>query len=251
MKSIVLILLITLSLVYPFYWFQSGAIANSYASNNNGASITIEAVNQSPTYGSFGFWVGEHLNNNDFIQIGYVITNSSAYYPKLCTINNCTYEYLPAHSLVWFYEYFYNNGNTFLGAFGPEGSIIPNTNNTFSFYSYGNTWYFKVNNNVVGSINLGTSTSGPNVPAAIAELANTTSNNQYMNPVIFKNFSVYKYGIWIPVGKAYSSIGYGVGSQENEPNPYGVEEINNRINEFEVGSSLLNTNIAISKHSKQ
>ncbi|MEM3204747.1 MAG: hypothetical protein QW458_00645 [Candidatus Micrarchaeaceae archaeon] len=224
------------------YWFQTGARAGSDAAQNNGASITIQTVKQPiPAEGSLGFWVGETLSNGAFLQVGYLIENQSGNYPSLCTISGCSsYEHINAGDAEWFYEYFppnYNGG--FLGAIGPDNSAgVNGTFNTYSFYSIGNTWYFLFNGNVVGSADLGASSSGSLLPVAFAEVANTSTSSAYINPVIFSNFSVYKEGRFLSVPKGYAYIGYGVGSEKALKNPYGVKEIDDRVNYFEVGSGL-------------
>ncbi|MEM3201383.1 MAG: hypothetical protein QW774_04195 [Candidatus Micrarchaeaceae archaeon] len=224
------------------YWFQTGARAGSAAAQNNGASITIQTVKQPiPASGSLGFWVGETIQNGAFLQAGYVIENQSGYYPSLCTQSGCSsHEYINAGDAEWFYEYFppnYNGG--FLGALGPDNSAGTNgTFNTYSFYSIGNTWYFLFNGKVVGSADLGASSSGSLSPVAFAEVANTSTSSVQVNPVLFSNFSAYKDGRFMSVSKGYAYVGYGVGSEKMLKNPYGVKEVDNRINYFEVGSGL-------------
>ncbi|MGC8671342.1 MAG: hypothetical protein ACP5TJ_00400 [Candidatus Micrarchaeia archaeon] len=224
------------------YWFQSGVRAGNSASQNNGASVSIETIEpQMPTSGSFAFWVGENLQNGAFIQIGYTVENESGNYPTNCTASGCTGRvYLAAGSPTWFYEYFLPGENsTFMGAIGPNDSAGSNgTFNTYSFYSLGDTWYFLFNGKQVGSVNLGTDSSGPNPPVAIAELANSSGITSYMRPVLFENLSAYKYNSFYPVENGYGIISYGSGSKTNVANPYGVEEVDSRVNYFEVGSGL-------------
>ncbi|MEM3791605.1 MAG: hypothetical protein QXL16_02660 [Candidatus Micrarchaeaceae archaeon] len=231
------------------YWFQFGAIAERSASFNYGAMVYIKTVSQPvPKSGSLGFWVGETLSNGAFIQVGYLIQNQSGNYPSLCTELGCKdYEYIPAGQPEWFYEYFppgWTGG--FLGAIGPVGSAGKNgTINRYGFYSIGNTWYFQFNNETLGSEDLGTDNSGPYLPVAFGELANSSGAYSYINPVTFFNFSIYKYGTFIGVGSATAYIGYGVGSKTNVPDPYGVEEVGNKVNYFVVGSGLPNNNGSI------
>ncbi|MGC9129677.1 MAG: hypothetical protein ACP5GB_02225 [Candidatus Micrarchaeia archaeon] len=242
---IIFVLLATLFLtssVIAQYWFQFGARSGNSASQNNGASVEIQTIiPQNLTAGSLGFWVGEILSNGAFIQVGYLIENATGNYPALCTESGCSgYQYIKAGDAEWFYEYFPPNvNNGFFGAIGPDGSAgLNGTFHKYGFYSIGNSWYFTFDNNVIGSVNLGTGTSGPQVPAAFGELANTSNANTYIRNVIFSNLSVYKYGLWLPVADGYSYIGYGVGSEKGLKNPYGVKEIGNRINYFAVGSNL-------------
>ncbi|MEM4097532.1 MAG: hypothetical protein QXS81_02480 [Candidatus Micrarchaeaceae archaeon] len=230
------------------YWFQSGARSSPLESYNNGSSIEIETVSGiSSPRGSMGFWVGEDLSNGAFIQAGYEIVNKSGLYPAFCNESKCTsYINLTAGKPTWFWEYFPANKSTagFYGEVGPDGSAgADGTFNTYSFRSFGNVWNIYFNGNIIGSVNLGTSTSGLFYPSAFGEYANATSNNVTMNVVQFKNFSVYKKGQWIPVASAYAYIGYGYGSLMSLPNLYGVQEVGNYANYFEVGSGLpLSTN---------
>ncbi|MGA3020988.1 MAG: hypothetical protein ABSD68_03510 [Candidatus Micrarchaeales archaeon] len=234
--------LLAVSIAHAQYWFQIGARSDSSSSNNNGASVEIETVfPQDLTTGSMGFWVGENLPNGAFAQVGYIIENQTGKYPVNCTINECSSnEYLTAGKAEWFYEYFLSGeSQDFLGSVGPDGSAGNNGQfNKYSFYSLGNTWYFLFNNKTIGSVDLGTSDSGPYSPIAVGELANTTNTNTRMNAVVFANLSVYKHNLSLPISSGYGVINYGVGSKTGLKNPYGVQELGNRVNYFEVGSGL-------------
>ena len=236
------VLAVMLNVAGAQYWFQTGARAGNSAAYNNGASVEIQTITpQHPSSGSYGFWVGEDLQNGAFLQVGYLIENQTGNYPSDCTLSGCSgTELIKAGDAEWFYEYFPSNfSGSFLGAIGPDGSAGANgTFNTYSFYSVGDTWYFLFNGKIVGSANLGAATSGPEVPTAIAEVANASSASNFVEPVTFSNLSVYVNGAFEPVAKGYASIGYGYGSEKAIPNPYGVEEIGNRINYFKAGSGL-------------
>lgn len=231
-----------ISTVFAGYWFQFGVRGGERSTFNNGASVNIQTItNQKITSGSSGYWVGENLANGAFIQMGYLIENQSGIYPSFCTVSGCGgYQNLTSGAAEWFYEYFPPGFSaSFLGEIGPEGSAGQNgTNNNYSFYANGSKWYFKFNGNVVGSINLGSNTSGQNIPIAFGELANTSNSNSYLKPVVFNNLDFYKNGSFFQVPSGYVYIGYGEGSQTQLSNPYGVEELFNRINYFELGSGL-------------
>jgi hypothetical protein len=239
---IIFFLISAVNLINAEYWFQFGARSGSDSAFNNGASVQIQTITpQNSSSGSIGFWLGENLDNGAFLQVGYLIENASGDYPSSCSVSGCTStEYLNAGDAEWFYEYFpVGYSGSFSGAIGPDGSAgLNGTYHTYSFYSIGDTWYFEVDGKVVGSINLGTSTSGAEMPVAFGEVANASSAIDYVKPVIFANLSAYKYGLYFPAAKGYNYIGYGVGSKENIKNPYGVEELGNRVNYFTVGSGL-------------
>ncbi len=223
------------------YWFQFGARAGTQTNYNYGAGVTIQTILQNTSTGSLGFWVGETLSNGAFLQMGYTIENVSGSYPSLCTSTACTnYEDISAGQAEWFYEYFLPNQNSgFIGGLGPAGSAGTNgTFHTYSFYSVGNTWYFVFDGSTVGSADLGASDSGPNTPVAFGELANSSVNTQTILPVTFKNLSVYLGGRRTEVPTGYSYIGYGVGSASSLRNPYGIKEVDSKVNYFEVGSGL-------------
>ncbi len=231
------------TLSFGQYWFQSGAYGGTAAAYNNGASAYIQTVdNQSILYGSYGFWIGETLSNGAFIQIGYEVPNATGDYNEYCTPSGCNGTvYLIAGEPTWFWEYFpvSYTGNNFYGAIGPNGSI--GTNGTFNRYSFiadGNVWKFYLNNQSVGSINVGSVNSGRNTTAAYAELAGAENNTAFMNPVMFKNISYYKNGVMTLLNSAFAYIGYGKGSKTGLPNPYGVKEISNYANFFVVGSGI-------------
>jgi hypothetical protein len=204
--------------------------------------VSIETVvYKQQISGSIAYWVGEDLQNGAFLQTGYVVENQSGRYPSYCDINGCSkYEYLSAGAPEWFYEYFPpGNNNNFLGGIGPNDSAGANgTFNTYSFYVNGTTWYFAMNGNVIGRADLYTNTSGYNDVVAFGELANTTNGNASLGDVKFYNVSIYRFGRFVISPTGYSYIGYGVGSLNKIPNPYGVAEIGSRANAFEVGSNL-------------
>jgi len=225
------------------YWFQYGARGSGSSSYNAGAKVTIQSIyNQSVGSGSLGFWVGEDLENGAFIQAGYIVTNETGSYPSSCTSTGCSSSQVITKGVpAWFYEYFNpnTNDNEFLGSIGPNASAGANgTFHTYGFYSKGNEWYIFMDNTTIGEINLGSNTSGDNVPVAFAELANASNSQTVIKPVIFYNLSVYKNGGFLPVSNGYSYVGYGVGSKTAIVNPYGVTEVGNRVNYFESGSGL-------------
>ncbi len=225
------------------YWFQSGAQAYYNTDNNNGGSITIMTTSQNISLDSFGFWVGEHLQNNAFIQVGYTVYNETGYLKNNCTLSGCSSKILiTKHVPFWFYEYFPAsnlNSTNFYGSFGSDYLNLNSFNNfSFNFSSLTNKWNFYVNGYEVGSVNLYSSSSGNHVLYALAEYANASNNGQYMSPVEFKNFRFYKDNQWQYVSKAYSYISYGAGSETNIPNNYGVQEYDSLINNFIAGSGL-------------
>ncbi len=225
------------------YWFQSGAQAYYNTDNNNGGSITIMTTSQNISLDSFGFWVGEHLQNNAFIQVGYTVYNETGYLKNNCTLSGCSSKILiTKHVPFWFYEYFPAsnlNSTNFYGSFGSDYLNLNSFNNfSFNFSSLTNKWNFYVNGHEVGSVNLYSSSSGNHVLYALAEYANASNNGQYMSPVEFKNFRFYKDNQWQYVSKAYSYISYGAGSETNIPNNYGVQEYDSLINNFIAGSGL-------------
>lgn len=241
--SILIFFIFSLNLVNAQYWFQSGAIATSKASFNNGASVSIKTVyNQTPGIGSFGFWVGETLSNGAFLQIGYEVPNETALFETNCTESGCDGNVkLTAGHPAWFWEYFPagNSGGSFLGDIGGDNSAGANgTFNTYSFESFGNTWNFYFNGKKVGSANLGTSNSGQYSPVAFGEDAQAINNSSVMHIVQFKNFSFYNNGLLERIPQAYTYVGYGKTSETLLSNPFGVKELNNMVNYFEVGSGI-------------
>ncbi len=226
------------------YWFQFGTRADLTSSYNNGVSALIKTVipQNGVSSGSLAFWIGEDLSDGSFIQVGYVIENRTSDF-QYCNISGCNGQvFINAGDPVWFYEYFTTQGacaNEFCGALGSSNLIDGNGSfNNYSMFSIGNTWYFEVNGNITGSVTLNAQNSGQYVPVAFGEVANTSTNSQYINPVAFQNFSFYKSGQWFKVSKGASYIGYGVGSEEVLQNPYGVQEVNNQTDYFEVGSGI-------------
>ena len=240
--SLFILLLLLLPLASAQYWFQSGVRAGTGSYFNHGAKVTIQTVsNQSISRGSMAFWTGETLADGSFLQVGYLIPNESGYYPTNCTINGCASRtYISKGAPEWFYEYFSGTANhTFTGNIGPNDSAGPNGSiHTYGFFSSGDKWSFFMDGKVLGSVLLGSNNSGSNVASAFAEVANTSSARPTMLPVTFSNLSIYNAGRFLRATQGYSYIGYGVGSASGIPNPYGVREMDSRVNYFRVGSGL-------------
>ncbi|MEM3841086.1 MAG: hypothetical protein QXN59_00090 [Candidatus Micrarchaeaceae archaeon] len=225
------------------YWFQTGARATNQASNNSGISAYIQTVPQRDlSYGSMAFWIGENLANGAFIQEGYEINNQTGYYPTNCTLSGCSSRvFISKGSPEWFWEYFPAGyyGNKFLGEIGPNDSAGPyGAYNNYTFYYNGSRWIFLFNGMHIGSINLNTSSSGPNPPTAFGEYAGAINNITNMSPVTFRNFSYFRSGNLIEIPKAYAYVGYGKGSAMQLANPYRIMEIEPYANLFEVGSYI-------------
>jgi hypothetical protein len=239
---IVLVALVMVRLACAQYWLQSGVSGSGDSANNYGASVSIQSIYQNITDGSLGFWVGENLENDAFVQVGYEIVNQSAEYPTSCTPSGCTGEtHITAGVPTWFWEYFPPGSaeNAFYGGVGGDGSAGANgTFNTYAFQSAGSSWNFYFNNEKIGSVDLGTSGSGQNSPSAMAEVADTNTNMFVMKVVKFKNLEFYNGNSYMLLPSAYSQISYGSGSDTAMPNMYGVQEINHAIDYFEVGSGL-------------
>ena len=231
------------------FWFQTGAFGSNKAEFNSGASVAIQTVWQNVSDGSWGFWIGENLNNGAFIQAGYQIVNATGKYPALCSLSGCNGSVLlTAGTPTWFWEYFPANGgnDSFYGGIGSDDSAgVNGTFNNYSFRSNGNVWTAYFNDQPMGSIDLGTSQSGINAPTAIAELADTSVNTQQMQKVMFKDMQFYSNQNLEAVPQGYSLISYGKGSSTWLKNPYGVGEFGNHVDYFEVGSGLPQQNKSV------
>ncbi len=236
------VLLVGAHLSYSQYWFQSGVIANGTASNNSGISVQIETIyGQNITNGSIAFWVGENLQNGAFVQVGYAVESKTGEYPNNCTSGGCSSKiYMEAGKPYWFFEYFRstNSEQSFYGGFSNVSLGSNGTFNTYSVSPDGTLWKAYLNGKLLGSVNAGVPDSGNNAPYVVGEYANASTNQTYMIPVRFRNFSVYLNGREVSVPGAYSYVGYGVSSKEALINKYGVEELNNESDYFEVGSGL-------------
>ncbi len=226
------------------YWFQTGVRGSDNASFNSGASVLIQTVKpQNISYGSFGYWIGENLNNGAFLQVGYIINNQSGYYPTNCTVSlGCTGNiYIQKGQPSWFWEYFpaNYNGNKFYGMLGGNDTAGANGSfNDYSFIADGNTWNIYMNEVPIGSVNLGTSSSGANPPTAFSEYADGENNSVFMPTVRFRNLMFYKGGKFYLVPEGYAYTGYGKGSETSLSNNYGVNEIGNFVDYFETGSDV-------------
>jgi hypothetical protein len=222
------------------YWFQSGARGSNDVYFNNGFSVQIQTIYQTPTLGSLGFWGGERLSNGAFVQIGYEISNSTGYYAIQCG-NSTMPRYLTAGRPAWFWEYFTVSDNQlFCGGIGPDGSAGANGSfNTYSFRSLGgDIWGAYFNNELLGKVNLSTNNSGTNPPYALAEYADTNTDTWPLSAVRFKNLAYYEGKTSKRLTTGYSVINYGKDSLTALPNPYGVQEVGNFSDYFIVASKL-------------
>lgn len=270
-SSILLILFINISFsTSTLYWFQSGVTAQvapqvttQLSGPNSGGSISIQTINQNMTESFFAFWVGEQLNRHDFIQIGYITSNFVSYFNNYSNNEVCDISTLQRchanQSLIfkkntpfWFYEYYNNTYNNtisknipmYIGVYGTNHLKL-NQYNTFSF-NYSITtkkWNLYVNNYKIGQIYLNTSKTKYNTLFyhklhAIGEYIGAKSNKEHMNPVIFKNFKMYKYNKWNNITSVFPFVSYGSGSNKTLPNLYGVKDMKNITRAFAVGSNL-------------
>ena len=240
----VLIFYFAVNIASAQYWFQTGVRGSDNASFNSGAGVLIQTIKpQNVSYGSFGYWIGENLNNGAFLQAGYIINNQSGYYPTNCTVSlGCTSNiYIQRGQPSWFWEYFPANysGSKFYGMLGGNNTAGRNGSfNDYSFMADGNTWNIYMNGVPIGSVDLGTSSSGANPPTAFSEYADGENNSVFMPTVRFKNLMFYKNGKFYLVPEGYAFIGYGKGSEASLSNNYGVNEIGNFVDYFETGSDV-------------
>ncbi len=192
-----------------------------------GASVEIRILSPqriTDRNAALSYWVGLDLPNDAFIQAGYGIWGTS--------------------QARWFWEYFLpgtaNELKGFLGTIGNE--IGPNgTWHRFSVESIGTTWFAYMDNQQLGSVELGVSSSGGNAPYALAEVAGTVRSDDVLGPVEFRNLSYRDpNGIWGPAPVGEAIIGYGVGSDRlssSYPN-YSVVSIPSSNSHWLVGSNL-------------
>ena len=207
------------------YWFQVGVDAPSVGPVT-GASVEIQVKSPQKLVdpsAALAYWVGIDLPNDAFIQAGYIVWRS--------TVPSSFWDYfLPGTAK--------EGSGGFLGgvgdAVGPNGTWIK-----FSLTAQGTTWAASVDGYVLGSVNLGVSESGGNAPYAAAEVAGTTTLDNVLGPVQFRNLRYRDTSNqWhtAPSGLAYQ--GYGAGSSEGLPNPYSVESIHGENNTWLAGSNL-------------
>ncbi len=217
------------------YWFQEGAIGDSSIYNSVGASVMIRTVYDSVNNDAHSYWVGSLLNNGAFVQVGYYngLTTTDQYY-----------------CCAWFYEFFPVGNTNSPPIIGPAGSAGPiGSWHTYTMnYTGSGVWSFYMDNQYLGSsptqgqqyyLGPGDTNSGSHPAAVLAEVAQTTSNNDVIGPAEFKNF-MYETSTtsWqqVAVGKVH--IGYGATSSMNLANPYTASEVFGNQDDFLTGSDL-------------
>lgn len=210
-------------------------MGSSSSYNYVGASVMIRTVYDQVNNDAHSYWVGGFIANGAFVQVGFLNEVSTTNQPYCC---------------AWFYEYFYPPSSPLNECcppvIGREGSVGP----MGSWHNYtlasngGGTWSFFVDGQKVGSTpDLGGAAaghSGNNAPAALAEVAQASSNTDIIGPGEFKNLSYRTSGSsWQKVPQGNSFIWYGKGSFSNgspPPNPYGAREVEGIDNDFLAGS---------------
>ncbi len=215
------------------FWFQTGAMGYSSglsaSSDYTGANVTIRTVFDKVNGDAHSYWVGGYLSNNAFVQVGYLNEISTTNQPYCC---------------AWFYEYFQaNNPSCCPPVIGPEGSAGPiGSWHTYTMAHTGNgVWSFYMDGRQLGSSpNLSATNSGSWAPAAIAEVAQATSNTDVLGPAEFRGLSFRTAGSgWQLVQSAGTFLYYGSGTPPVRPsNPYWVAEVEGHDNDFLVGSDI-------------
>lgn len=219
------------------YWFQVGAWAQSnygYAHHFGipvtGASVEIRVLsNQRLKYpdSGFAYWVGINMPNDAFIQVGYLVD-----------------RYDNRGEPSWFWEYFppgtASEGT--VGFLGKIGSVVgPNgTWIKFSITSSGSRWSAYVDQEQVGSVDLGLSSSTVG-PYASAEVAQVSETDNVLGPVEFRNLEYRdNYLNWHMPNSAVALCCYSSGSDKlSEPTyPYGIASIPGENNHWLAGSHL-------------
>ncbi len=215
-----------------YYWYQVGAIGDSSSSNFTGANVTIRTVYDQLNDDAHSYWVGGHLSNGAFLQVGYLNGLTTTGQPYCC---------------AWFYEYFPvgqppGQPKCCDPVVGPKGSAGPvGSWHDYSMVHTGNSvWSFYMDGKFLNSTNLGATSSGQNSPAAIAEVAQATSNGDVLGPGEFKGMWFQNSASnWVRVPAANNLIWYGEGTAPGRPpNPYGVQEVNGVANNFLAGSDI-------------
>lgn len=222
----------------PVYWFQVGAIGDSQTTYTNGANVTIRTVYDKLNNDAHSYWVGSLLANSAFVQVGYLngLSTTGQYY-----------------CCAWFYEFFpprpQPGWNSSLPIIGPEGSAGPiGSWHTYSMISAGSgVWNFYMDNVKLGStpspgsplyLGGGASDTGPQSPAGIAEVAQTTNDKDILGPGEFKNLdfkTTTRPWQQVPTGKIWRGLG---ATSAQAPNPYSVVEVEGIQNNFLAGSFL-------------
>ena len=217
------------------YWFQIGAIGDSNSYNSDGANITIRTVYDQVNNDAHSYWVGSILSSTGgFVQVGYLNGLSTTGQAYCC---------------AWFFETFFTPSCNCPPVIGPEGSAGPiGSWHTYSMVHTGNgVWSFYMDGNLLGRsppfgdknyLGSTATSSGNAAPAAIAEVAQASDNNDAIGPAEFKDLEIRQAGPWHPMTKGVSHCCYGYSSQTNLPNPYGVWEVEGHDDDFLAGSNI-------------
>ena len=129
---------------------------------NNGFSVSIQTVYQTPGWAPWPSRAGESLSNGAFVQIGYEIINSTGYYSVSCG-KTTQRRFLTAGRPTWFWEYFEPNGTgdllrRYRPRTAPQAQTGATTPTPLSHRAEG-TWKAYMNKRLLGTINLNANSS--------------------------------------------------------------------------------------------
>ncbi len=211
------------------YRYVAGAYGDFNSTNNTGISAVVQTVLPDRAVGSSSnlFYVSEKLSDGTTLMLGYAVNN-----------------FIP--SGAWFYSIIPSSSQfgTAFTDYGIAGSA--GTNGTFSNYTIIETspyqWSFRVNAVTVATYSTAATGSGRNAPEFLVSALGVTSQYNILGPVVFRNMSYVRGGVFYPVGSEKSLEQTNIYSSYSPPyffpDPYGVAAYNSSSREIIAGSGI-------------
>src|ERR1700722_652091 len=182
-------------------WWVGGSSSDSSTLPNTGARFTVPVITFTTANGSLSFWVAEGFTNGYWGQVGYYICDGS--------------------TPISFYQIWNLGPNTILAggaATAPNGAaIVPTGTPTYSMYlQSGTTWAYAVGGTVMGTYNMGESTTSSTYP--VQAYSEEQSTSVYVFPATtLSAIQVQNAGAWGGMTTA-ASYGSAYGVQGNAQN---------------------------------
>jgi len=178
------------------------------------------------------FWVGENLNNDAFVQFGYILLPAGDYCAEGVVAGdepNCIggSVHVGVTDAIWFWEYYPNaRVNNYYSGLGPSGSA--GSNSTWHLYSIVpnslDGWDFLLDGKKVSTVALHSwALSGDPVYAVAEEVTTSPVASGVLGPVEFRNLAYLKQDGWHQVTSLTGLAGCGISTPDcNIAIPYGV-----------------------------
>jgi hypothetical protein len=175
-------------------WWVGASSTDASALPNAGVEGVIQVISTQVT-GCLSFWVSDDLSNNNWGQVGYFICDGS----------------VP----VAFYQAWNLNTNEIIA--GGSASVSPGTHSFAMYLQSGTTWAYALDGSVMGTYDMGASTSSSSYPVYALSEEEADSVFAFPSVTFTTAMQVLQSGTWNAVqtaqsyGTAWGTSGYAQG----------------------------------------